>query len=736
MDVFVPTPLNVLVAIAAVAACAASLRRVWVHLLTLRARAWVAPASRWLSQVMGRHEHTFEEIPAADGAPLECVDRRRRGLDALADSLDRRFTRSNAWSASVRGRLSDLRFTDVSRVPFPFANAVRGRLPLCSVAVAASGPRLLTLDGEWTLDVSGSYGVNVAGYDHYRSWIELGWGRVRDLGPVLGPLHPVVATNIDALTRLSGLDEVSFHMSGTEAVMAAARLVRFNTRRRLIVCFAGAYHGWWDGVQPGLGSERAIDDCLTLKDMHPASLAVIRARASEIAAVLVNPVQSFHPNSPPPNDAVMLDSAARSASEAEDRYRAWLHELRATCSKAGVPLVLDEVYTGFRLAPGGAQAYFGVQADMVVYGKTLGGGLPVGVVCGRAELMRRFDPDRPMRMAYVVGTFSAHPAVMGAMAEFLDWVTRADAETRYQSANARCLAWVRAMNAQLVDARLPLRLACLGTIWTLLYTEPSRFNWLLQYYLRNEGVSLSWVGTGRCLSSFDMAGTDYDELGDRLFAAAQAMQRDAWWTTTTEFPNRTRQTRRHLTGDMMRSLIRVPQPIAHFYRDVMQRKHDDHHTSHNDAANQLLHLVSSSIFLACYALAFRNLTVAMWLGVPALLARQFGHAVLEPDVHAAERLLLGYTTRNKSLILLTYLFLPLVVVGMAGNWTWTGFTDAAPTIARYWFWMTMSVVWGRVAVLALRHNVATAFVWLVKLVTDPLTDLLEYRPWRTADGAA
>ncbi len=80
------------------------------------------------------------------------------------------------------------------------------------------------------------------------------------------------------LLKLSGLDEVSFHMSGTEAVMAAVRLARFNTRRRLIVCFSGAYHGWWDGVIPGLGSERAIDDCLTLKDLNPASLAVIERR--------------------------------------------------------------------------------------------------------------------------------------------------------------------------------------------------------------------------------------------------------------------------------------------------------------------------------------------------------------------------------------------------------------------------------------------------------------------------
>src|SRR6201995_5060998 len=109
--------------------------------------------------------------------------------------------------------------------------------------------------------------------------MQKGLERVQDLGPVLGPLHPVVAENIELIKSISKLDEVSFHMSGTEAVMAAVRLARFTTRRKLILFFDGAYHGWWDGVQPGLGSERQIPDCLTLKDLHPPSPDVLRRLA-------------------------------------------------------------------------------------------------------------------------------------------------------------------------------------------------------------------------------------------------------------------------------------------------------------------------------------------------------------------------------------------------------------------------------------------------------------------------
>ena len=349
-----------------------------------------------------------------------------------------------------------------------------------------------------------------------------GLERAGDLGPVLGPLHPVVADNVARLRGISGLDEVSFHMSGTEAVMAAVRLARFNTGRRLIVCFSGAYHGWWDGVQPGLGSERELDDCLTLKDLHPASLDMIRRRRHEIAAVLVNPVQCFHPNAPPPNDAVLLTSGVRRPHEAEEAYAAWLGRLRDVCQAAGVPLVFDEVYTGFRLAPGGAQEYFGVKADMVVYGKTVAGGLPIGVVCGRAALMRRFDPERPMRMAYVVGTFSAHPVVMGAMNEFLRWLAEPATAGLYEELNERCGRWVRETNERIAEAGLPLRVMHLASVWTLRFTEPSRYNWLLQYYLRAEGVTLSWVGTGRCLSSMDFTDKDYAALQRKLLDAAHA----------------------------------------------------------------------------------------------------------------------------------------------------------------------------------------------------------------------
>src|ERR1700750_146990 len=279
------------------------------------------------------------------------------------------------------------------------------------------------LDGNSFYDLTGSYGVNLFGYDFYKECIDRGIERVRDLGPVLGYYHPSLAYNVKRLREISGLDEVSFHMSGTEAVMQAVRLARYHTRRTHLVLFSGAYHGWWGDVQPGIGNPTTQRETYTLNDMSEDTLRVLATRR-DIACVLVNPLQALHPNSNAPSDSSLVDSG-RSAHFDREAYAEWLRRLRSVCSSRGIVLIFDEIFLGFRIAIGGAQEYFGVRADMVTYGKTLGGGLPVGggvpvgVLCGRKELMRRFRDDRPADICFARGTFNSHPYVMTAMEEFL-----------------------------------------------------------------------------------------------------------------------------------------------------------------------------------------------------------------------------------------------------------------------------------------------------------------------------
>jgi glutamate-1-semialdehyde 2,1-aminomutase len=350
---------------------------------------------------------------------------------------------------------------------------------------------------------------------------------VRDLGPVLGAYHPVTVYNVRRLQEISGLDEVSFHMSGTEAVMQAVRLARYHTGRRHLVRFCGAYHGWWGDVQPGVGNPLAARETYTLKDMDEASLRVLRTRR-DIACVLVNPLQALHPNANAPGDSTLVDSG-RSAHFDRAAYTEWLRKLRAVCSDRNIVLIFDEVFVGFRLARGGAQEYFGVPADIVTYGKTIAGGLPIGVVCGRRDLMKRFREDRPADICFARGTFNAHPYVMGSMYEFLQRLDGEPIRAIYRDLDVVWDARARLMNDRLIEAGLPLRIANLSSIWTITYTQPSRYNWMLQYYLRAEGIALSWVGTGRFIFSLNYSDADFAAVADRIVSAAAAMQRDGWW---------------------------------------------------------------------------------------------------------------------------------------------------------------------------------------------------------------
>ena len=170
---------------------------------------------------------------------------------------------------------------------------------------------------------------------------------------MLGSYHPVITDNVKRLCEISGLDEVSFHMSGTEAVMQAVRLARYHTRRSHLVRFCGAYHGWWGDVQPGIGNPLPARETYTLKDVSEDSLRVLRMRRN-IACVLVNPLQALHPNDAAPADSSLVDGARRAAFDRE-AYAEWLRRLRAVCSERNIVLIFDEVFVGFRLAPGGAQ---------------------------------------------------------------------------------------------------------------------------------------------------------------------------------------------------------------------------------------------------------------------------------------------------------------------------------------------------------------------------------------------
>jgi glutamate-1-semialdehyde 2,1-aminomutase len=486
-----------------------------------------ARISRRLAAFVPFYDYGEDRFFCSDGAPAEIAERRRAGFARLSALYRTRFAETIRLTAEASADISDLQFTDAYRVPFQYRRMVSAALPAAAFVQSSSGVTVTDLDGNRAYDLTGSYGVNLLGNDFYKGAIERGAALVRELGPVLGPYHPLIVENTKHLKAISGLDEVSFHMSGTEAVMQAVRLARYHTKRSHLVRFAGAYHGWWGDVQPGVGNPVPAHETYTLNDMSERALHVLRTRRN-IACVLVNPLQALHPNGSAPSDSSLLDSS-RSAHFDKEAYAAWLKRLREVCTERNIVLIFDEVFVGFRLAKGGAQDYFGVRADLVTYGKTLGGGLPVGVVCGKRELMKRYRDNRPADICFARGTFNSHPYVMAAMNEFLAHLQTPQADALYRDLDRIWDDRAQSLNMRLAAAGLPVVLANMSSIWTVCYTQPSRYNWMLQYYLRTEGLALSWIGTGRLIFSLNYSQAHFEAVADRFVAAAKAMQDDGWW---------------------------------------------------------------------------------------------------------------------------------------------------------------------------------------------------------------
>ena len=546
------SPLPILSLAAAAAGAAAVFPKLKARLALSRAKhrslAGHSKMSRRVARLIPFYEFSADDFFRSDGAPAAIAQQRHDAFFALGRLYGERYARGRQMTAEAAGRISDLQFTETYRVPFQYSRLVREHLATSAFVQSSAGVTVTDVDGNVSYDLTGSYGVNIFGNDFYKECIAAAETRARALGPVLGPYHPAMLDNVRRLTEISGLDEVSFHMSGTEAVMQAVRLARYHTGRSHLVRFAGAYHGWWGDVQPGVGNPVSPHETYTLAEMSERTLHVLRTRR-DIACVLVNPLQALHPNANAPGDSALVDSS-RSARFDRDAYSAWLNALREVCAERGIVLIFDEVFVGFRLAAGGAQEYFGVRADMVTYGKSLAGGLPVGVVCGRKHLMRRFRDDAPADVCFARGTFNSHPYVMTAMDEFLSRLASPNFRAVYNGLDETWSGRARALNDSLASANLPARVANLSSIWMVHYTEPSRYNWMFQYYLRAEGLALSWVGSGRLIFSLNYTDADFAEVANRFVAAAENMKRDGWWWHDASLTNKS--IRRQILKEMLK----------------------------------------------------------------------------------------------------------------------------------------------------------------------------------------
>lgn len=355
----------------------------------------------------------------------------------------------------------------------------------------SSGSKLWDVDGNEYIDLLNGFGVTMFGHcpDFVREAVE----KQLRAGIEIGPQTPYAGQVAELLCEMTGMERATFCNTGSEAVMAAIRLARTVTNKKKLVFFAGDYHGAFDEVlmraagkpggeprsrpiAPGIPDEQAAN-VIVLEYGSPTSLEIIRAHAHELAAVLVEPVQSRHPSLQPVE---------------------FLRELRAITEQTNTALIFDEVVTGFRTHRGGAQAIFGIRADLATYGKVIGGGLPIGVVAGKAAYMDALDggmwqygddSSPEAGVTFCAGTFVRHPLAMASAWAVLNHLKEAGPQLQ-QDLSEKTERLVRTLNTLFEQGSVPARIEHFHSIFYFGFAPDQRFASLLYYHLREKGVHI------------------------------------------------------------------------------------------------------------------------------------------------------------------------------------------------------------------------------------------------------
>lgn len=370
------------------------------------------------------------------------------------------------------------------------------------IGKSSKGSKIWDIDGNEYVDFLMGLGVNLFG--HNPPFIKETLEEQLEKGIQLGPQSEYVGEVAEMISSLTGMERVAFANSGTEAVMTAIRLARTLTGRNKIALFSNSYHGHFDGtlakakivdgnsqivpIAPGIPSN-FIEDVLVLDYGNPQSLEIIKAHKNKLAGVLVEPVQSNMLHLQP---------------------KAFIQQLRHLTTVSGIALIFDEMITGFRIHPGGAQAWFGVEADLATYGKIVGGGMPIGIIAGKAIYMNGIDGGAwnygdsscpEAKTTFVAGTFCKHPLAIAAARAVLKYI-KAQGAGLQQELNQRTLQFVEALNTYFEKDEVPFRLTNFASLFGPDYTKISGFSEglsLLPYHLLHRGIILR--GSGGYLST-------------------------------------------------------------------------------------------------------------------------------------------------------------------------------------------------------------------------------------------
>jgi len=351
----------------------------------------------------------------------------------------------------------------------------------------SKGSHMWDIDGNEYVDVLSGFGMSMFGWQP--DFVLEAVRKQIDNGYEIGPQHPLTGEVAQMICELTGFDRAALCNTGSEAVMAALRIARTVTGRSTIVSFSGSYHGTFDevvvrsgrahkGIPAAPGIMRGMFGEIRVLDYGtPESLEFIRANADDLAAVLVEPVQSRRPDFQPVE---------------------FLREVRDITSASGTCLIFDEVITGFRSAPGGVQELFGIRADLATYGKVIGGGMPIGVVAGLRAYMDALDGGAwqygddsipTVGVTYFAGTFVRHPLALAAAHASLTHLKQRGAALQ-QDLNAKTKTMATKLSDFCREVGAPIEIRYFASLWRVAWLEDHPLQDLLFAMMRSRGIHI------------------------------------------------------------------------------------------------------------------------------------------------------------------------------------------------------------------------------------------------------
>ena len=402
----------------------------------------------------------------------------RRWLDDFISRYTGRSGKSKAFSQQHRKVMAD------PRVVTGF-NPLWKDLVYPIVVDRSKGASLWDLDGNEYIDLLSCFGGNLLGYQPEA--VIAAMSQQLQLGLEVGPQHPMAAEVAQLISEFTGMERVAFCNTGSEAVMGAMRIARTVTGRKTIAIFTNSYHGIFDEVivrgtkqlrslsaAPGILSN-AVENILVLDWNSEESLRVLRERGTDLAAIMTEPIQNKYPTLQP---------------------REFVQSLRQIADKAGCALIFDEVVTGFRVAPGGAQEFYGVRADIATYGKVIGGGLPFAAIAGHSHWLDALDGGHwqygddsypEAGVTYFAGTFVRHPLALAAARATLLHLKRGGREF-YRQLNDRTQRMVERLNTAFAMRGAPVKAVHCASLWRLQWDDNQKFISLFYYLVRYHGL--------------------------------------------------------------------------------------------------------------------------------------------------------------------------------------------------------------------------------------------------------